>query len=130
MRAAPRSITRVSSPKFLGPAESPLRVAVATLCRLLVALERRLEVDRQGELANLVGEAESEMRGVVATLRRLPVPLQRRLEVDRQGELAELAGLAESRMMLPIMMPLFIDLCMCLHVASVAIVLLLHLLQH
>jgi hypothetical protein len=64
---------------------------VATLRRLLeirarrlevghytqVPCARRLEVDRQVELAELVGLAESKLRVAVATLRRLPVALQR-----------------------------------------------------
>ena len=61
----------------VGEAESALRFVVATLCRLLVPCARRLEVDRQGELAELVGLAESKLCVAVATLRRLPVALQR-----------------------------------------------------
>ena len=64
----------------MGISESALRIVVATLCRLLVPYARRLEVDRQGELAELVGLAESKLcvaRKAIATLRRLPVALQR-----------------------------------------------------
>ena len=61
----------------VGEAESALRFVVATLCRLLVPYARRLEVDRQGELAELVGLAELKLCVAVATLRRLPVALQR-----------------------------------------------------
>ena len=69
----------------VGEAESALRFVVATLCRLLVPYARRLKVDRQGELAELVGLAESKLcvaRKDVATPRRLLVPHKRHLDVD------------------------------------------------
>ena len=73
----------------VGEAESALRFVVATLCRLLVPCARRLDVDRQGELAELVGLAESKLCVAVATLRRLPVALQRLLSFVA-GELERL----------------------------------------
>ena len=84
-------MSRLCRPKRVG-----VRQCFATLRRLVVPRARLQEVDRQGELAELVGGSETELRPTVATLRCLPVPLQRLVVVDRQVELAFFVGNSES----------------------------------
>ena len=53
-----------------------MRPSEATLRRVLVERERRLEVDRQVELAVFVGNSESPLRVTVATFCRADVQAQ------------------------------------------------------
>ena len=58
---------------MVGASETELHPGVATLRRVLVERTRRVEVDRQVELAVFVGASETELRPSEATLRRVLV---------------------------------------------------------
>ena len=72
-----------------------LRRSVATLRRVLVERARRVEVDRQVQLAVFVGNSELSLRVFIATLHRLLEPHERRHDAYRQAELAVFVGIAE-----------------------------------